>query len=534
MHLYKKQGLGFVSLFVAAGLLAALATVGTYYTQKKAATQNSTSPASLKAEVKPNSFQDLNGVAWIYTTQHDHTFADITKSLDKLSDSGFRVVGIYSPYHGDKNKWLGCDPLDFYSTSPQSGSMDDWKKLVEEAHKRNMKVVTYFSNVFIDKESDYFKIAALQYKTGDRTSREVSTFQWTTDPTTPLPSPSVGPPKNTPRTDEGYEHRTQWKYSPEAGAYYWSVWGEAGLDFNKPGARAEIEKLTKYWLDTGVDGFMWDDGHNAMNFQGKEREVFKYHMADLAKTYTPNDKWITFESTQGDQGDAYLKFGLTSWFNFADVDNMNDYTGITLYDDNADSLEDAFKKTDFARSNGQTTHAWASSDPYPSEALMRVQEAALLAGAGILYGTPEYDIYLQWPKDIRDNWDEVLRTVNANKALLPSASRTRVPTNPDPKIYAMQRTSKDGSQTVLLIYNFNKIQTDISVQLEASGLSLCQTPYDLYTKQPAPTITKDVYTIKLPPYGFRMLQVKKSKDGACSKNQVPEEMGPNKEARNVM
>ena len=79
-----------------------------------------------------------------------------------------------------------------------------------------------------------------------------------------------------------------WKYSTTAQAYYWSLWDKAGFDFNLQGAKNEVEKIKKIWLYTGVDGFMWDVGDT--------NPIIKYLFIDMPKTYTTNDKWLTFEN----------------------------------------------------------------------------------------------------------------------------------------------------------------------------------------------------------------------------------------------
>ena len=55
-------------------------------------------------------FRDLNGVMWIYTTANDVRFADLEADLDTWKARGIRTLGIYSPYHGEKDQWLGAAP----------------------------------------------------------------------------------------------------------------------------------------------------------------------------------------------------------------------------------------------------------------------------------------------------------------------------------------------------------------------------------------------------------------------------------------
>jgi hypothetical protein len=101
----------------------------------------------------------------------------------------------------------------------------------------------------------------------------------------------------------------------------------------------------------------------------------------------------------------------------------------------------------------------------------------------------------------------VLQTVNNNKALLPSASRTRVPAGSGPNVYAMRRTSADGNQTALLIYNFNRTAANVTVNLTGTGIRINQVPKDLYNEGSGPAIEGASYTVSLPACGFKMLQV---------------------------
>jgi hypothetical protein len=217
---------------------------------------------------------------------------------------------------------------------------------------------------------------------------------------------------------------------------------------------------------------------------------------------------------------TYLKYGLTSWYNYQDDYAVNDYTRVVTGAIDADGLEAALGNADFARENGCTTRAWSiwgddrktnliphTYPAYPDDDVMRVQEAALLAGAGIHYGASMYDQYIRWSPTLRANWHRVLQTVNSNKALLPSANRTRVRAGSGPNVYAMRRTSADSSQTVLLIYNFHSTAANVTVDLTGTGITVNRVPIDLYNGGNGPAISETSYSVSLPGYGFKMLQV---------------------------
>lgn len=452
-----------------------------------------TRPSSSEERIDPDattagSFLNLNGWMWFYTTADEIRFAEITSMLDDLHDGGIRVIGVYCPYDGDVDKWLGAMPVDFYDTPSHIGTLDDFTELVDAAHARGMKVVTYFGNMTVDRKSEFFRTAERQYAAGDRTSPEVSAFHWTDNRKDPLPAPEPVPGPN------------KWKYSVTAGAFYWSLWGEAGFDLNLPGAREEVTRFETFWLDTGIDGFMWD--------AGVADPILREAMVDLPVNHTPNDKWITFEVTTAENADAYVDFGLTSWFNLEDNDEENDYSLIADGPAEADDLEEAMAAAEEAHGMGKLTHAWSPWEPdaYPDDRML-VQEAALLSGGGIAYGAPTYTNFLDWPADVRTDWQRVLTTVNANAALLPAASRTRMPAGDDPKAYAMRATAADGSQTALLVYNLRDEPATVPVDVSGTGIATDQTPVDLYAGGSAAPIAGRTYPVDLPAHGFAMLEV---------------------------
>ncbi|WP_447950288.1 InlB B-repeat-containing protein [Microbacterium aurum] len=259
---------------------------------------------------------------------------------------------------------------------------------------------------------------------------------------------------------------------------------------------------------------MWDVGRLDPRFQDAA--------VNIAKEHSTSDKWLTFETSSSDLADEYHEFGLNAWFNYTDdLDELiNDYTRVVNGELDADGLEAALANSDYARSLGATTYAWTISGDeefenliphsypeYEHDDVMRVQEAALLAGSGIQYGGFMYDQYIRWSPELRTNWERVLQTVNENGALLPSADRTRVAASGGSFPYAMVRTSKDGKQTALLAYNLSGEPAEVTLDLTGTGILPAQTPIDLYNGGTAAPITGSTYTVSLPAYGFAMLDV---------------------------
>lgn len=134
------------------------------------------------------SFLNLNGVMWYYNTWFGNKYSDIKNDLTNLQDNGINIIAFFCPYNGDKTKYDGCDPLDWYNVPPQCGTIQDWKDMVDAAHSKGMKVICYFVNIYIDSKSDFFRTAEKQFAAGNKTANECATFHWTMNKNDPFPS----------------------------------------------------------------------------------------------------------------------------------------------------------------------------------------------------------------------------------------------------------------------------------------------------------------------------------------------------------
>jgi glycosidase len=106
----------------------------------------------------------------VYVRNHgpNGTFDDVTRDLGRIKSLGVDVIWLM-PIHpiGEKNKKgsLGCpySIKDYRKINPEYGSFDDFKKLLGEAHQRNLKIMidvvynhTSHDSVLVDEHPDYF------------------------------------------------------------------------------------------------------------------------------------------------------------------------------------------------------------------------------------------------------------------------------------------------------------------------------------------------------------------------------------------
>ncbi len=119
-----------------------------------------------------NTKKDLRNlfIYQVYNRNHNQsgTFKEFTKDLNRIKDLGVDMIYLL-PIHkiGQKRKKgkLGCpySIMDYKSINPEYGTIDDFKELVNEIHKRGMKIMidvvynhTSHDSVLLKEHPEYF------------------------------------------------------------------------------------------------------------------------------------------------------------------------------------------------------------------------------------------------------------------------------------------------------------------------------------------------------------------------------------------
>lgn len=163
-------------------------------------------------------------------------FNGITEKLDYLQSLGIRGLWLM-PIHPSPS-YHGYDVTDYYAVNPQYGTMDDFKRLLEEAHKRDIKIIIDLVLNHTSSKHPWFQGALTPG------SEYASWYKWSdTDPGT------LGP----------WGQKTWYKASN--GKYYYAIFwdGMPDLNYDTTAVRDEVNKITAFWLaDVGIDGFRLD------------------------------------------------------------------------------------------------------------------------------------------------------------------------------------------------------------------------------------------------------------------------------------
>jgi Glycosidases len=180
-------------------------------------------------EIFVRSFQDSNG-------DGIGDFNGISEKMEYLQKLGIRGIWLMPIFPSPS--YHGYDITDYYAVNPDYGTIDDFKHLLEEAHKRGIRIIIDLVINHTSAQHPWFQ------KSLENDPQYADWYVWSdTDPG------GVGP-----------WGETVW-YKASNGKYYYAVfWDQMpDLNFKNLSVQQEIQKITSFWLkDVGVDGFRLD------------------------------------------------------------------------------------------------------------------------------------------------------------------------------------------------------------------------------------------------------------------------------------
>ena len=221
-------------------------------------------------ELHIKAFSDSNG---------DGTgdFEGLIDKLDYLSDLGVTAIWVL-PFYPSPLRDDGYDIADYYSINPSYGNITQFKKLLEAAHKRNLKVITELVINHTSDQHPWFQQARLSAKG----SVERDYYVWTDDPRQW---------KDVRIIFQDFE-ASNWTWDPVAQQYYWHRFfhHQPDLNFDSPRVQEEVFRIIDYWCSMGVDGFRLDAVPYLFEREGTNGENLPETHAFLKKLRTYVDQ----------------------------------------------------------------------------------------------------------------------------------------------------------------------------------------------------------------------------------------------------
>ena len=194
-------------------------------------------------QIYPKSFADGNG-------DGIGDLVGVRERLDHLRELG--VDGIWlSPFYRSPMADGGYDVSDPTDVDPMFGTLADFDALLAAAHERGIKVtVDIVPNHFSDQHPWFVQALAAgpARPSGPGSSSATARARTATEPPNNWPSIFGGPAWTRVPDGQWYLHL----FAPE----------QPDLNWDNPEVPAEFERILRFWLDRGVDGFRIDVAHS--------------------------------------------------------------------------------------------------------------------------------------------------------------------------------------------------------------------------------------------------------------------------------
>ncbi|WP_072042009.1 maltose alpha-D-glucosyltransferase [Nigerium massiliense] len=170
--------------------------------------------------------------------------AGLTSKLDYLAWLGIDCLWL-PPFFPSPLRDGGYDVEDYFDVQPELGTLDDLRTLIDEAHKRDMRVISDFVMNHTSDAHPWFEASR-----SDPEGPYGDYYVWRDEPTEYEDA----------RIIFIDSEESNWTYDPVRGQYFWHrFYGhQPDLNFENPAVLADIQAAIRFWLELGFDGFRLD------------------------------------------------------------------------------------------------------------------------------------------------------------------------------------------------------------------------------------------------------------------------------------
>ena len=415
----------------------------------------------------------------------DPAFQAVTDRLDYLKDLGINALW-FSPITNSPAGDFGYAVIDYFNVHPDLGTMDDFKKLVQEAHARGIRVLIDFVPNHTSDEHPYFKDAQARGKESpyyDYYDRD-----------------AAGKPT----------HYFDWENLPN-------------LNFDNPEVERFMLEAFSYWVrEIDVDGFRtdacWGVKERKPDYWPRWRRELKRIKPDLLllAEASARDPYY-FENGFDVAYDWTAALGKWAWELVWDsktllIYNLNSALTNNNQGFHPDALIFRFLNNNDTGTRFITTHGLE---------MTRVAAALLLTLPGVpcvytgdevgAWYRPYYDeMPMTWDEKkypgLRDYYKKLIALRNDTPSL---HSRQWQPLEaaPSKQVYAYLRYVDPAQQPVLVLLNFSDQELEAEIALPDAFISFGQQPalHDLLAEATIAIQTASPLTISMPAWGARIL-----------------------------
>ncbi|MTH53573.1 alpha,alpha-phosphotrehalase [Bacillus mangrovi] len=212
-------------------------------------------------QIYPKSFNDTTG-------NGTGDIQGIIEKLDYLKELGVDVVWL-TPIYSSPQKDNGYDISDYYNIHNEYGTMEDFDRLLAEAHKRDLKIIMDIVVNHTSTEHEWFKKAS---ESKNNPYRDYYIWRESKE--------DGSAPTNWVSKFGG----SAWQLDPQTGENYLHLFDvtQADLNWENEKLRRDVYDMMNFWFEKGVDGFRLD----VINLISKNQDFPDDHEGDGRRFYT--------------------------------------------------------------------------------------------------------------------------------------------------------------------------------------------------------------------------------------------------------
>jgi maltose alpha-D-glucosyltransferase/alpha-amylase len=189
-------------------------------------------------ELHVRAFRDSNG-------DGIGDFRGVVEKLDYLQDLGVTTLWLL-PFYPSPLRDDGYDIADYTGINPIYGTLDDFQLLLDEAHRRGLRVITELVVNHTSDQHPWFQRA----RRSPPGSVERNFYVW---------SDTRDRFKEARIIFKDFE-LSNWTWDPVANAFYWHRFysHQPDLNYDNPEVHQAVFRVLDFWAERGVDGFRLD------------------------------------------------------------------------------------------------------------------------------------------------------------------------------------------------------------------------------------------------------------------------------------
>ncbi|BBU38845.1 alpha,alpha-phosphotrehalase [Aeribacillus pallidus] len=188
-------------------------------------------------QIYPKSFKDTtgNGIG---------DLQGIIEKLDYLKTLGIDVIWL-TPIYASPQRDNGYDISDYFSIHQDYGTMEDFERLLAEAHRRGIKVIMDMVVNHTSTDHEWFQQAR-----SSKENRYRHFYIWK----------DAKPDGSAPTNWKSKFGGSAWEYDEQTGQYYLHLFDvtQADLNWENEELRKTIYEMMHFWFQKGIDGFRLD------------------------------------------------------------------------------------------------------------------------------------------------------------------------------------------------------------------------------------------------------------------------------------